>query len=266
MKAHVENNSKQGDQDIPPFYFPAPQVSGPGIVFFVKINGNIYPCFVQLKLQQLSKGLAYIYAAEIIHRDIKPSNVLFDKNMPACITDFGLSCFADHSNNRTVGPWDIRKKIKYDKFLEKTRLSKITKDFLLHLLVLDPRKRPQARFVHRHHFLQNISESSRLARASLIKSPEERLGIAMTKSIKKATTPAPSPVLPSKRVQQSLTRTARFFKKPRRIPVSVVRDIISIAKTRPVVGIALVGDGRIFGAVQIVDDSQPRVVKSASYK
>ncbi|KAG0209258.1 hypothetical protein BGX33_005739 [Mortierella sp. NVP41] len=165
MKAHVENNSKQGDQDIPPFYFPAPQVSGPDIVFFVKINGNIYP-------------------SEIIHRDIKPSNVLFDKNMPACITDFGLSCFADHSNNRMVGPWDIRKKIKYDKFLEKTRLSKITKDFLFHLLVLDPRKRPQARFVHRHHFLQNISESSRLARASLIKSPEERLSIAMTKSIK----------------------------------------------------------------------------------
>ncbi|KAG0313669.1 hypothetical protein BG000_005781, partial [Podila horticola] len=31
MKAHVENGSKQGDQDIPPFYFPAPHVSGPDI-------------------------------------------------------------------------------------------------------------------------------------------------------------------------------------------------------------------------------------------
>ncbi|KAF9082713.1 hypothetical protein BGX29_003655, partial [Mortierella sp. GBA35] len=49
MKAHVENNSKQEDQDIPPFYFPAPHVSGPDIIFFVKINGNIYPCFIQLR-------------------------------------------------------------------------------------------------------------------------------------------------------------------------------------------------------------------------
>ncbi|KAF9342491.1 hypothetical protein BGX26_007419, partial [Mortierella sp. AD094] len=31
MKAHVENGSKQGGQDIPPFYFPAPHVSGPDI-------------------------------------------------------------------------------------------------------------------------------------------------------------------------------------------------------------------------------------------
>ncbi|KAG0014290.1 hypothetical protein BGZ81_000539 [Podila clonocystis] len=31
MKAHVENGSKQGDQDIPPFYFRAPHVSGPDI-------------------------------------------------------------------------------------------------------------------------------------------------------------------------------------------------------------------------------------------
>ncbi|KAI7816628.1 hypothetical protein BC939DRAFT_468440 [Gamsiella multidivaricata] len=49
MKAHVEHNSKQGDQDIPPFYFPAPHVSGPDVIFFVKINGSMYPCFVQLK-------------------------------------------------------------------------------------------------------------------------------------------------------------------------------------------------------------------------
>ncbi|KAF8924360.1 hypothetical protein BGZ52_008313, partial [Haplosporangium bisporale] len=56
MKAHVENGSKQGDQDIPSFYFPAPHVSGPDIVFFVRINGNIYPCFVQLKLRQVLEG------------------------------------------------------------------------------------------------------------------------------------------------------------------------------------------------------------------
>ncbi|OAQ27381.1 hypothetical protein K457DRAFT_139632 [Linnemannia elongata AG-77] len=53
MKAHVENNSKLGDQSIPPFYFPAPYVSGPDIIFFIKISGNMYPCFVQLKLRQV---------------------------------------------------------------------------------------------------------------------------------------------------------------------------------------------------------------------
>jgi len=56
MKAHVENGFKQGDQDVPPFYFPAPHVSGPDIVFFVRINGNVYPCFIQLKLRQVLKG------------------------------------------------------------------------------------------------------------------------------------------------------------------------------------------------------------------
>ncbi|KAI9236014.1 MAG: hypothetical protein BYD32DRAFT_35719 [Podila humilis] len=56
MKVHVENDSKQGNQDILPFYFPAPHVSGPDIVFYVRINEKIYPCFVQLKLQQVLEG------------------------------------------------------------------------------------------------------------------------------------------------------------------------------------------------------------------
>ncbi|KAF9176476.1 hypothetical protein BGZ50_000587, partial [Haplosporangium sp. Z 11] len=53
MKAHVKNNSKLGHQDVPPFYFPAPQVSGPDIIFFVRIKDEIYPVFVQLKLRQV---------------------------------------------------------------------------------------------------------------------------------------------------------------------------------------------------------------------
>lgn len=53
MKAHVEDNFKQGDEDVPPFYFPSPHISGPDIIFFVKIKGKIYPCFVQLKLRQI---------------------------------------------------------------------------------------------------------------------------------------------------------------------------------------------------------------------
>ncbi|KAG0364827.1 hypothetical protein BGZ54_007115 [Gamsiella multidivaricata] len=53
MKAHVKDNSKRGDQDIPPFYFPVPQVPRPNIIFFVLINNKRYPCFIQLKLRQV---------------------------------------------------------------------------------------------------------------------------------------------------------------------------------------------------------------------
>ncbi|KAF8922849.1 hypothetical protein BGZ47_005269, partial [Haplosporangium gracile] len=56
MEAHVKNGSKREDQNIPPFYFPAPHISGPDIMFYVKINGNIYPVFVQLKLRQVLEG------------------------------------------------------------------------------------------------------------------------------------------------------------------------------------------------------------------
>ena len=56
MKAHVMNGSKREDRDVPPFYFPAPHVSGPEVVFYAKINNNIYPCFVQLKLRQVLEG------------------------------------------------------------------------------------------------------------------------------------------------------------------------------------------------------------------
>ncbi|KAF8924145.1 hypothetical protein BGZ47_004184, partial [Haplosporangium gracile] len=56
MEAHVKNGSKREAQDIPPFYFPAPHISGPDIVFYVKINGNVCPVFVQLKLRQVLEG------------------------------------------------------------------------------------------------------------------------------------------------------------------------------------------------------------------
>ncbi|KAG0368308.1 hypothetical protein BGZ54_002222 [Gamsiella multidivaricata] len=52
MKAHFKHNSKRGDKAIPPFYFPSPQVSGPDIIFFVQVNGQYFPVFVQLKLRQ----------------------------------------------------------------------------------------------------------------------------------------------------------------------------------------------------------------------
>ncbi|KAF9989613.1 hypothetical protein BGZ79_004951, partial [Entomortierella chlamydospora] len=56
MEAHIRGSSKQGDNTIPPFYFPAPHVSGPDVIFFVQINGEYFPCFTQLKLRQVLAG------------------------------------------------------------------------------------------------------------------------------------------------------------------------------------------------------------------
>ncbi|KAI8357599.1 hypothetical protein B0O80DRAFT_292378 [Mortierella sp. GBAus27b] len=56
MEAHVKNGSKREDEDIPPFYFPVPHVSGPDLVFYIKIQGNVIPVFVQLKLRQVLEG------------------------------------------------------------------------------------------------------------------------------------------------------------------------------------------------------------------
>ncbi|KAF9090038.1 hypothetical protein BGX27_002357 [Mortierella sp. AM989] len=56
MEAHTRGSSKQGDKVIPPFYFPAPYVSGPDIIFFVQINTEYFPLFVQLKLRQVLAG------------------------------------------------------------------------------------------------------------------------------------------------------------------------------------------------------------------
>ncbi|KAG0286711.1 hypothetical protein BGZ97_007332, partial [Linnemannia gamsii] len=74
MEAHVNNGSKREDQDVTPFYFPVPHISGPDIVFYVKINGNIYPVFVQLKLRQVLEGSDVEKALAIVS-----SNTLQDK-------------------------------------------------------------------------------------------------------------------------------------------------------------------------------------------
>jgi hypothetical protein len=78
MKAHVENNSKQGDQDVPPFYFPAPHVSGPDVIFFVKINGNMYPIFVQV----FSSALHVFFSIAFYFGLLYCSNVSFFSFFP----------------------------------------------------------------------------------------------------------------------------------------------------------------------------------------
>lgn len=41
IDAHVNNNSVRGDDSIPPIYFPKAKPSGPDIVFYIHINGNL---------------------------------------------------------------------------------------------------------------------------------------------------------------------------------------------------------------------------------
>lgn len=52
MDAHVNLNSTKDCRTIPPFFFPKAKPSGPDIIFFIRINSNLFPIFVQLKLRQ----------------------------------------------------------------------------------------------------------------------------------------------------------------------------------------------------------------------
>ncbi|KAG9071529.1 hypothetical protein KI688_005741 [Linnemannia hyalina] len=58
MKAHVENNSKQDGQDVPPFYVPAPHVSGPDIIFS---SGSME------KSLRASFNMVIAYPAEVVN-------------------------------------------------------------------------------------------------------------------------------------------------------------------------------------------------------
>ncbi|KAG0273988.1 hypothetical protein BGZ97_010587, partial [Linnemannia gamsii] len=54
MNAHVHQNSMHHDRPVPSFFFPKPAPSGPDMVFFIRINDNLFPVFVQLKLRQMT--------------------------------------------------------------------------------------------------------------------------------------------------------------------------------------------------------------------
>ncbi|KAF9404473.1 hypothetical protein BGZ76_006958, partial [Entomortierella beljakovae] len=50
MEAHYWNNSRRGDYEVPPFYYPGLSPSGPDVVFVLRIDSELYPVFVQTKL------------------------------------------------------------------------------------------------------------------------------------------------------------------------------------------------------------------------
>ncbi|KAF9090364.1 hypothetical protein BGX27_002282, partial [Mortierella sp. AM989] len=52
MSAHVYGGSRHKQEAVPPFYFPPEKPSGPDMVFYIRIQENIFTVFVQLKLRQ----------------------------------------------------------------------------------------------------------------------------------------------------------------------------------------------------------------------
>ncbi|KAI8595060.1 hypothetical protein EDD21DRAFT_425759 [Dissophora ornata] len=54
MDAHVNQQSTWNNKAIAPFYFPKSKPSGPDMVFFIRIQGKLFPVFAQLKLHQKS--------------------------------------------------------------------------------------------------------------------------------------------------------------------------------------------------------------------
>ncbi|KAK3836309.1 MAG: hypothetical protein J3R72DRAFT_493789 [Linnemannia gamsii] len=50
LEAHYRHGSRRGDSTAPPFYYPESSLSGPDIVFVLRINDQLYSVFVQNKL------------------------------------------------------------------------------------------------------------------------------------------------------------------------------------------------------------------------
>ncbi|KAG0039281.1 hypothetical protein BGZ89_007932, partial [Linnemannia elongata] len=57
LDAHINNNSKQDDQPVPPFFFPGENLSGPDIVFVVRFSG-LAPDDTQISASIHSPGSA----------------------------------------------------------------------------------------------------------------------------------------------------------------------------------------------------------------
>ncbi|KAG0058060.1 hypothetical protein BGZ90_005170 [Linnemannia elongata] len=59
MDAHVNHGSTRNNVPVAPFFFPKSNLSGPDLVFFIRIDGaRLVPIFVQLKLHQGSSNFS----------------------------------------------------------------------------------------------------------------------------------------------------------------------------------------------------------------
>ncbi|KAG0043659.1 hypothetical protein BGZ83_011149 [Gryganskiella cystojenkinii] len=86
MDSHANNNSLMQGQLVPPFFFPKPKPSGPDIVFYIRINGNLVPVFLQLKLRQVMTKIDALGTLESVSEpNIKKHVKGFDEYCPANI-------------------------------------------------------------------------------------------------------------------------------------------------------------------------------------
>ncbi|KAF9080491.1 hypothetical protein BGX29_005281, partial [Mortierella sp. GBA35] len=53
MDAHVNHGSMRDGFAVPPFFFPSAGLAGLDIVFYVQVNRQLFPVFVQLKLRPI---------------------------------------------------------------------------------------------------------------------------------------------------------------------------------------------------------------------
>ncbi|KAF8926898.1 hypothetical protein BGZ47_002487 [Haplosporangium gracile] len=59
MDAHVNHGSARNNMTVAPFFFPKSNLSGPDLVFFIRIDGaRLVPVFVQMKLHQGSSNFS----------------------------------------------------------------------------------------------------------------------------------------------------------------------------------------------------------------
>lgn len=62
-----------------------------------KTSDEKFPFSEKIRIaRDISYGLAYLHAYDIVHGDVKPSNILFNEKEQVRITDFGLSHFSSN--------------------------------------------------------------------------------------------------------------------------------------------------------------------------
>ncbi|KAF9234995.1 kinase-like domain-containing protein, partial [Melanogaster broomeanus] len=98
LEQEIEIWSKLRHDHIVPFYGASTLSSPPFIVSRYMKNGNVVqylskrPNVNRVKLvYEISLGMRYLHAENVVHGDLKGVNVLVDDSGKVCITDFGLS-------------------------------------------------------------------------------------------------------------------------------------------------------------------------------
>ncbi|QOC22922.1 protein kinase [Wenzhouxiangella sp. AB-CW3] len=85
------------EQDGRP-YFVMEYVDGESLADFIAREGQCSPEMARRVTEQSAEALAAAAAENIVHRDIKPGNIMLDRRGRAVLTDFGIACVANPSD------------------------------------------------------------------------------------------------------------------------------------------------------------------------